>query len=227
MRTRRLAGESAEMYLKSLLELGGDKRHVPIATLAQRLGVSPISATERVHRLQDEGQLDHRPYQGVRLTRQGEATALRVVRRHRLWECFLHERLGLSWERTHALACQLEHAVGDEVTDALAAHLGEPAACPHGNPIPGAGHDRSQAEGMPLTNLEPGQRAILLRIEPETPDVLATLADAGMRTGVALEREAGAPTGQVRLRVAGRPVRLPIETTRHVTVAVQDSDVPA
>jgi DtxR family Mn-dependent transcriptional regulator len=219
---RGLAGESAEMYLKSLLELGGDERHVPIATLAQRLGVSPISATERIHRLQGEGQLDHQPYQGVRLTRQGKATALRVVRRHRLWECFLHDRLGLGWERTHALACQLEHAVGDEVTDALAAHLGEPAACPHGNPIPGGGRALCPPKGMPLADLQPGQRAVLLRIDPETPDVLAALADAGVRTGVALEREAGAPTGQIRLRVAGRTIRLPIETTRHMTVTVQD-----
>lgn len=222
MGVRPLAGESAEMYLKSLLELGGDEVHVPISALAERLGVSPISATERVHRLQDEDQLEHQPYQGVRLTRQGRAAALRVVRRHRLWECFLHDRLGLAWEQVHSIACQLEHAVGDPVAEALAAHLGEPSACPHGNPIPSSGRDWRPSDGVSLAELAPGQEAILLRIEPETPEVLAQLAQARMQPGTHLRREADAPPGQLRLRVADRPIRLSMEIARHVTVAVLD-----
>jgi len=210
------------MYLKSLLELGGDEVHVPISALAERLGVSPISATERVHRLQDEAQLDHQPYQGVRLTRQGRLAALRVVRRHRLWECFLHDQLGLAWERVHAIACQLEHAVGDEVAEALAAHLGEPSACPHGNPIPSGKRDGRRAEGVRLADLAPGQPAILLRIEPESPEVLAQLAQVGMRPGVHLRRQASAASGQLRLQVASRSVRLTLETAQHVFVAVEE-----
>ncbi len=222
MRLRPSSGESAEMYLKSLLLLGGDQVHVPISTLAIRLGVSPISATERVHRLRAEAQLDHQPYQGVRLTRQGRAAALRVIRRHRLWECFLHDQLGLAWDRVHAIACQLEHAVGDEVAEALAVHLGEPSACPHGNPIPSGTRDWRRAEGVRLDELAPGQRGVLLCVEPETPEILAQLAQVGMRPGVRLRREDRASSGQLRLQVAGRSARLTAETAQHVHVAVED-----
>ena len=222
MSVRPLSGESAEMYLKSLLELGGDETHVPISALAERLSVSPISATERVHRLQSEAQLDHRPYQGVRLTRQGRTAALRVVRRHRLWERFLHDRLGLDWERVHALACQLEHAVGDEVAEALAVHLGHPSTCPHGNPIPSHKGDLSRAGGFPLSNLSPGKRAVVLRIEPETTEILVAVAQVALRPGSRLQRDGGAATGGLRLRIDGRPARLSAMTARHVIVALED-----
>jgi DtxR family transcriptional regulator, Mn-dependent transcriptional regulator len=222
MRVRPLSGESAEMYLKSLLELGGDQVHVPISMLAVRLDVSPISATERVHRLQAEAQLDHQPYQGVRLTHQGRSAALRVIRRHRLWECFLHDQLGLAWDQVHAIACQLEHVVGDEVAEALAAHLGEPSACPHGNPIPSGTRDWRRTEGVRLDELAPGQRAVLLCIEGESPEVLAQLAQAGMRPGVRLRREVSPSSGLLRLQIAGRPARLTAVTAQHVLVAVED-----
>jgi DtxR family Mn-dependent transcriptional regulator len=219
MSVRPLPGESAEMYLKSLLELGGDETHVPISALAERLSVSPISATERVHRLQAEAQLDHRPYQGVRLTRQGRSAALRVVRRHRLWERFLHDRLGLGWDRVHALACQLEHAVGDEVAEALAGQLGHPSTCPHGNPIPTRKGDLSRADGFPLSDLSPGRWAVVLRIEPETSEILAAVAQLGLRPGSRLQRDAGTAAGGLRLRIEGRPGRLSTTTARHVIVA--------
>jgi DtxR family Mn-dependent transcriptional regulator len=222
MPARRLPGESAEMYLKSLLELGGDETHVPISALAERLSVSPISATERVHRLQSEAQLDHRPYQGVRLTRQGRSAALRVVRRHRLWERFLRDRLGLGWVQVHALACQLEHAVGDEVTEALAVQLGEPSTCPHGNPIPSRKGDLSRPGGMPLSDLPLGSSASVLRIEPETAEVLASVAQAGLRPGSRLLREADAASGGLRLRIDGRAQRLSPPIARHVVVAPED-----
>ncbi|MCJ7513092.1 MAG: metal-dependent transcriptional regulator, partial [Anaerolineales bacterium] len=196
--------------------------HVPISALAQRLGVSPISATERVHRLQDKAQLDHRPYQGVRLTRQGRSTALMVIRRHRLWECFLFGHLGLAWDQVHEIACQLEHAVGGPVANSLETFLEEPVTCPHGNPIPSRGSALRPSPGVPLSDLAPGQQAIVLRIEPESTEVLTLLDHHGLRPGARLSPERPpAPAGLVRLQIGGRSARVPIEATRHVIVAVR------
>jgi DtxR family Mn-dependent transcriptional regulator len=131
-------GESAEMYLKSIYELMDETQVVPISMLAERLGITVVSATEMVHRMQDQGFVEHVPYKGVTLTQNGQLSARAILRRQRLWECFLFEELNLPWERVYDLACKLEHAAGPEVTEALAAQLNEPARCPHGNPIPNA-----------------------------------------------------------------------------------------
>ena len=131
-------GPSPEMYLKSLWELSSDGEPVGIASVAARLGISPVSASEMIHRLEERQLVQYQRYRGVRLTRLGWEHARSLIRRHRLWERFLADELGLPWESVHDLACELEHAVGAEVTEALADRLGQPSTCPHGNPIPTA-----------------------------------------------------------------------------------------
>lgn len=130
-------GESAEMYLKTIAELTAFDPVTPISSVADRMEVSPVSATEMVHRLRDRSLVEHLPYKGVRLTGAGWGKATAVIRRHRLWEVFLVERLGYAWSEVHGLACRLEHASDMDLTERLADLLGSPAACPHGNPIPG------------------------------------------------------------------------------------------
>ena len=93
--------ESVEMYLKTASELTAGDSPVPISALADRLGVSAVSATEMVHRLCERGLLDHKPYKGVILTADGDRRAYRVIRRHRLWECFLADHRSLLGPRLH------------------------------------------------------------------------------------------------------------------------------
>jgi DtxR family Mn-dependent transcriptional regulator len=182
-------GESAEMYLKTIYELSAERPLVPISTMAQRLGISAVSATEMVHRMRGHQLVEHLPYKGVRLTGEGRRRALRVVRRHRLWECFLADHLGLPWHEVHDLACRLEHAMEARVTEALAQHLGHPALCPHGNPIPNAEGLLPSAPGVPLASLEPGAGAVLQRIHPESSEVLEFLAARQILPGAALRVE--------------------------------------
>ncbi len=222
MTGRPMPGQSAEMYLKSVLELGGATEPVPISALAERLGVSPISATERVHRLERQTLLEHLPYQGVQLTRQGKAGALRVLRRHRLWERFLHDHLGLPWDRVHDMACQLEHAVGDEVVDRLAVFLGDPEACPHGNPIPDRNGGYPRRAGTTLAMLQAGAGGRVLRVEPESSDLLARLEHLGLRPGVSLRLERHDPSrGAVFLRSDGRGLQLPWRAAMSLFVEVE------
>jgi DtxR family Mn-dependent transcriptional regulator len=180
-------GESTEMYLKAIGELTVEDALIPISTLADRLGISAVSATEMVHRIANQGLLEHKPYKGVHLTEDGRQRAMIVIRRHRLWERFLTDNLGLAWEDVHDLACRLEHAAGQPVTDALAGFLGEPAVCPHGNPIPDLLGEFEVTKGIQLDTLQPGDVGVVLRIRPESNEVLSNLAEKGIKPGVRIE----------------------------------------
>jgi DtxR family Mn-dependent transcriptional regulator len=196
-------GESAEMYLKSIHELMDKTRVVPISMLAERLGITVVSATEMVHRMQDQGTVEHVPYKGVTLTDQGRRSARAVLRRQRLWECFLFEKLNLPWERVYDLACKLEHAAGPEVTEALAKNLDEPEYCPHGNPIPTAQGELSTVGDRPLNDLLVGEQAILQRIEPSGAPSLTYLAQHGLTPGMPVTLEALEPVDELRTLKTG------------------------
>jgi DtxR family Mn-dependent transcriptional regulator len=181
---RVVTGESAEMYLKAIFELTAIDPLVAISALADRLGISVVSATEMVHRMQDQGLLEHKRYKGVQLTNEGKREALDIIRRHRLWERFLVDQLKLPWEDSHDLACQLEHAAGSEVVEAMDTFLGQPTHCPHGNPIPTAEGAMTLMPGLPMESLRVGETCIVQRIRPETNAALSYLASHGVKPGV-------------------------------------------
>ena len=176
-------GPSPEMYLKSLFELSPAEEPVSIAAVAGRLGVTPVSASEMIHRLERGRLVVHRRYRGVHLTSGGRRHAVGLIRRHRLWECFLHTELGLPWEAVHDQACELEHAATDEVTEALAARMDHPGRCPHGNPIPDRQQRLQPQATLPLTELGTGDEGTLVSVHPETTGTLAYLAAHDFRPG--------------------------------------------
>src|SRR6202011_5123907 len=105
----------------------------PVATnaLAERMGVSPASASGMLKKLADLGLVEHEPYRGVRLTPAGRRVALEVLRHHRLLELFLAEALGMPWDRVHDEAEILEPVLSDELEELIAARLGNPTLDPH------------------------------------------------------------------------------------------------
>lgn len=194
--------ESTEMYLKTVSELAEGDEAVPISALAKRLGVSTVSATEMVHRLQDQDLLEHVPYKGIHLTDEGSRRALGVIRSHQLWETFLADFLQLPWEDVHEYACRLEHATDGAVTEALNDFLGRPARCPHGNPVPQNEDADSAISATPLSDLEPGQAAAIDAIHPESTLLLQYLADRNLKPGVWLTvREIAPFNGPVMVAV--------------------------
>ena len=176
--------ESKEMYLKTVNELMMGNDAVPISALAKRLSVTNVSATEMVHKLQDQGLLEHEPYRGVLLTKDGRNRALQILRNHRLWECFLVKKLNLSWEQVHDLACRMEHVLDTEVVEALAVFLGQPEGCPHGNPIPTVDGKIAPAKGIPLSELKPGEGGVIMSIHPESTLLLKYLAARNIKLGM-------------------------------------------
>jgi len=131
--------QAEEMYVGAIFRLREDKdKPVSLQKLKDYFNFSPISIHEMIIRLESQSLLTYQPYRGVILTASGEQVATALIRRHRIWERFLADTLGIDPQKVHPIADQLEHSASEEVTERLAAFLGEPESCPHGSLIPPA-----------------------------------------------------------------------------------------
>jgi DtxR family transcriptional regulator, Mn-dependent transcriptional regulator len=190
-----------EEYLEAIWELNEEGISVIQARLAEHLGHSAPSVSEMVRRLKSDGyvELDGR---FLSLTDKGMARAVSVVRKHRLAERLLTDVIGIPWHRTHVEACRWEHVISDEVEERLVAILDNPATCPHGNPIPGAGGKVPQL--WALAEFEPGDRIRLERVTEQVEvdmDALVYLDDHGFVPGTAAEVRSKAPDGTLTLEL--------------------------
>lgn len=209
--------ESTEMYLKAMAELGD--QHVAIARLAERLNVTHVSANEMMRKLGDQGLVTHTPYKGVTLTKKGRDAASNVLRRQRLWEVFLYERLNIEWAKIYELACSLEHATAPEVTEALADFLGNPTNCPRGNPIPDEDGAFIPLKGVTLREAEVGDTVTVLAVNATATDVLKYLQDKNILPGQTMEVVEAAPLGgPLTLLVNGKEVALGLSMAEFVIV---------
>jgi DtxR family Mn-dependent transcriptional regulator len=155
--------------------------------LADRLDVTPGSASAMVKRLTELGLVSHVPYRGTQLTAEGERVALEVLRHHRLLELFLAEALAVPWDRVHDEAEVLEHVLSEELEELIAAKLGDPARDPHGDPIPTRDLLIDEADTQALQALEPGARGVFVRVSDSDPEMLAYLAVREISLGMTLE----------------------------------------
>lgn len=160
---------------------------VSMNELATRLDVTVSTVSSGIKRLRAEGLVQHERYGGVELTDTGRAAALQMVRRHRLIETYLVERLGYSWDEVHDEAEHLEHAVSDTFVERIAAELGHPTRDPHGDVIPTADGTVPTQQALLLTTLPVGGAGVVCRISDEHPDVLRYLADRGIGLDVRLQ----------------------------------------
>jgi DtxR family Mn-dependent transcriptional regulator len=210
--------ESTEMYLKAMAEIN-DREVVAIGRLAERLRVTPVSAHEMVRRLDEQGLVSHIPYKGVSLTTKGHEVATNVVRRQRLWECFLYDHLKIEWAQVYELACSLEHATAPEVTEALAVFLGDPQVCPRGNPIPAANGSYKPLDGIPLSAAAIGEKVRVLAVNATSTDVLKYLQERGLMPGCEVTVvEAEPMQGPLTLRADEREVALGLSLAEFVLV---------
>ncbi len=175
MRTHSTSNETIEMYLKTIAELSDGRSPVVIARVADRLGVTPVSANEMMKRLGEQGLVEHIKYKGVVLTDNGRTYAYSVIRRQRLWECFLVDHLKVDWAAVYEMSCRLEHATSNVLAEALAAYLDHPTICPHGRAIPRSDGTLPKEMGRPLTDLCVGESGCIDSIQPTTIDVFAYL----------------------------------------------------
>jgi DtxR family Mn-dependent transcriptional regulator len=179
---------AVEDYAKAIYALerrtGGA---VSTNALAERLAVTPGSASGMVRKLDELGLVTHEPYRGVQLTEKGVRVALEVLRHHRLLELYLSESLGVSWDRVHDEAEVLEHVLSEELEALIAAKLGNPTHDPHGDPIPSADLVLDEQPTEALDALEAGERGTFVRVSDSDPDMLRYLAERGIAPGAEVE----------------------------------------
>lgn len=170
-----------ENYLKSLY--AGEERGEPalgVSDLAKRMDVTASTASETVRRLKKEGLVDHAPYQKVRLTKKGRLEALGVIRRHRVLETYLYEKLGFEWDEVHREADSLEHVISDTLLDRMDQVLGRPQRDPHGDPIPQLDADYQPPRVRELDAVPKGQEALVARVSDDEPALLRHLESLGV-----------------------------------------------
>lgn len=156
-----------ENYLKAIYKLQ-EQGNAAINTnaIAAILQTKPASVTDMVKKLSDKKLLTYEKYKGVLLTDSGKKVAIDTVRKHRLWETFLYDKLNFSWDEVHDIAEQLEHIQSEALTDKLEAYLGYPKHDPHGDPIPGK---NGKYHAMPLT--------LLIDAKEHEPVIVSGVAD--------------------------------------------------
>lgn len=183
-----LHSSAVEDYTKAIYALERrDDQPVSTNALAERLSVTPASASGMVKRLGDLGLVVHEPYHGVSLTDSGRRVALEVMRHHRLLELYLVQSLGVPWDRVHEEAEVLEHVLSEELEEVIARKLGNPTHDPHGDPIPTRELQIEETATESLESLRIGVRGTFVRVSDSEPEMLRYLAERGIAPGAELE----------------------------------------
>jgi DtxR family Mn-dependent transcriptional regulator len=149
--------------------------------IAERLVVSNAAVTDMLKKLVKENLIIYKPYKNIKLTQSGESYAKNMVRRHRIWELFLHQIVGLPWDKVHGEAENLEHSGSDELINRMEVMLNFPEFDPHGAPIPAIdGSIPKQRLSVPLSKLKENESCIVIRVNDFSQNFLAYLAQIGI-----------------------------------------------
>ncbi len=212
---------SEENYLKAIFTLGTEESAVSTRAIAQQVEAKDSSVTDMLKRLAAKGLLEYERYHGVKLSSQGQTAALMIIRRHRLWEVFLVQKLGFRWDEVHLLAEQLEHIQSAALMDRMDDFLGRPVVDPHGDPIP----DRYGRMPEQFLTLLPeahiGKPVVIVRVKDDSSDFLQYLDATGLGIGVGLTvRERIAYDESLQLSLAsGREVHISRKVAEQIMVA--------
>jgi len=178
---------SEENYLKTIYHLQEDGGTVSTNALAEKLNTKAASVTDMMKKLSAKGLLNYTPYYGFTLSPEGKKIAVAVVRRHRLWEFFLSDRLKFDWREVHSIAEELEHVSSKKLIDKLDEYLGFPQTDPHGDPIPDSKGRISASHAIPLINLDINQQAEILQVINQSDEILEHLQEKQLSIGVIIE----------------------------------------
>jgi DtxR family Mn-dependent transcriptional regulator len=186
-----LISYTEENYLKAIFSLSRvyNEQEVSTNQISEHLKNKAASVTDMLKRLSDKKLIDYKPYRGVKLTEKGKKTAVKVIRKHRLWEVFLVEKLNFKWDEVHDIAEQLEHINSDELIEKLDNFLGRPKADPHGDPIPDASGKFYASKSVPLSGAPHKSVLIVTGVNDHSKEFLQYLSNSGIKLGDHLKIE--------------------------------------
>ena len=178
---------SEENYIKAIFHLQRGDAAVTTNEVANELKTKPASVTDMMKKLKSKKLLHYQPYQGFRLSNDGTKVALGIIRRHRLWEYFLAEKLKFTWDEVHEVAEDLEHVSNRKLIDKLDEFLGFPRVDPHGDPIPDANGRIEMSKKICLTELAVQTPAAVASVSDQTSAILELLEHKKISIGTKLE----------------------------------------
>lgn len=173
-----------ENYLKAIYHLsGGEEVGVSTNSIAEGMATKPASVSDMIRKLSKKGVINYQKYKGVQISKHGRRVALEVIRRHRLWEVFLVDKLGFNWDEVHDVAEQLEHIKSSLLIRRLDKFLGFPTMDPHGDPIPNEAGEIKSYPQLPLAELKPEVEGIVVKVPDGDASLLRHLDKIKMRLG--------------------------------------------
>ncbi|ALM49122.1 iron-dependent repressor [Flavobacterium psychrophilum] len=179
---------SEENYLKVIYHLSlNQTKGITTNAIANVMESKPSSVTDMVQKLADKNLVIYKKYQGVSLTDEGRFMALMIVRKHRLWEVFLVEKLDFSWDEVHDVAEQLEHIKSEKLTDKLEEFLDFPTEDPHGDPIPDRNGKIANVDKKLLSEMIVGKKVICVGVKDSSSAFLQYLDKQQIALGSAIE----------------------------------------
>ena len=177
-----------ENYLKCIYKLSQTiDEEINTNAIAAELSTSPASVTDMLKRLSEKKLISYIKYKGVRLTSSGEKYANGLIRKHRLWEVFLVDKLNFTWDEVHDIAEQLEHVQSEELTERMDDFLGYPKFDPHGDAIPDKNGKYTPRKQTLLSELEKGKKGVILGVNEHSAVFLQYLDTQKLGIGVQVE----------------------------------------
>lgn len=218
-----MISHAEENYLKAIFKISEkEAKAASTNAIAAELQTTAASVTDMLKRLAEKNLIAYEKYRGVELSGEGNRLATALIRKHRLWEVFLVEKLGFAWDEVHDLAEQLEHVQGDNLVDRLDNFLGHPKFDPHGDPIPDAQGRWAFRPQSLLSTLKPGDRGVVTGVDDHSPAFLQYLDQLGLTLGAHLELIERVPYDQsLRIRTEdGREITLSEKVGQNLFIKV-------
>lgn len=177
-----------ENYIKTIYHLSGDTNtEVSTNGISEVLKTKPASVTDMLKKLSDKSYLNYIKYQGVTLTKKGKQEALQIIRKHRLWEVFLVEKLHFHWDEVHEIAEQLEHVQSNLLINRLDSFLGNPSVDPHGDPIPDQNGEFIRRNKYLLSEMPVGFKGKVVGMIETSPTFLQYLDRLSISPGASIQ----------------------------------------
>lgn len=209
-----------ENYLKIIYHLSlNNENNVQTNAIAEKMQTKAASVTDMLKKLADKHLVDYKKYQGVTLTETGRSAAINIVRKHRLWEVFLVEKLNFKWDEVHDIAEELEHINSAELIERLDEFLDFPKNDPHGDPIP---DKHGKFDGMTfikLNKLKKGDQGLIMGVSEHSSAFLKHLEKMGLTLGKHLKIEDTIDfDGSVELILENKKLNVSREVAKHILI---------
>ncbi|WP_231426090.1 metal-dependent transcriptional regulator [Pedobacter sp. Leaf250] len=209
-----------ENYLKIIYHLSETSNNVQTNAIAEQMQTKPASVTDMIKKLADKGFVDYIKYQGVTLTEKGKNAAIDIVRKHRLWEVFLVDKLNFKWDEVHDVAEELEHIKSVALIERLDEFLGFPKSDPHGDPIPDKNGRFAKTQFTKLIDLKIGDSGTITGVSQHSSAFLKHLEKLGLTLGKQIHiNDVTDFDGSVEISVNGKQINISREVAKHILIS--------